>query len=208
MFNLGQYMEMTAPGSGVAEGLAVNDVREMEELSSQDLYETFDVHETEMIRDIQECIENNPDLKIDQWQELDIDEKERVLQNLEAKIAQIEGRVPCEVRIEHMEGKHGYAIPARGLIVISSSDASVETISGLREVVDTVVHEGRHAYQYQNVYGVRTEMNDAKYNGWVSNYASGYLTAEEYGMKAYLSQPLEADAWAFAERTVSQISFR
>ena len=49
MFNLGQYMEMTAPGSGVAEGLAVNDVREMEELSSQDLYETFDVHETETI---------------------------------------------------------------------------------------------------------------------------------------------------------------
>ena len=173
------------------------------------LYESFDVREMEMIQDIRDCVESDERLKLENWQELDMDARQETLQGLENRIAAIESRNPLNIVVEDMgPSLCGYMNQAEGIIAINTTEIMDDSISGLRELVDTVVHEGRHAYQHENVFGVRTEQNDAKFMGWVSNYQTGYLDSETYGQELYLLQPLEADAWAFAGATVSGLDFR
>ena len=173
------------------------------------IYEHFDVNEMQTIHEIQDVIDGTDELKIDNWTELNIEQKGEVLQNLENKLAEIESRQPLRVIVEDMPaGTCGSTDLENNIIRINTSEVADNSLSGLREVVDTVVHEGRHAYQYQNVFIQRTEVNDAKFNGWVDNYQTGYLTQDMFGYDAYRSQPLEDDAWHFAEQTVSTLSFR
>lgn len=183
--------------------------QEVDEAEPQGLFERFDVHEREMISDIQTCIDCDENLKIDKWPELTLEERCEALQNLENNVAEIESRLPMFVMVEDLPfHESGYADCKNGLIVIARHELEDDSISGLREVVDTIIHEGRHSYQYQNVFINRTEINDDKFQGWNDNYKYGYLSQEEFGYFAYRFQPLEADAWAFAKQTVSGLSFR
>lgn len=191
------------------EGIDDFTVQEIAEPEPKDIYESFEFKELEMIIDIQTCIECNENLKIDRWSELTLEERCDILQSLENDVAAIESRLPMFVMTQTLPfGQCGYADCEKGVIVIAESELADNSISGLREVVDTIIHEGRHAYQYQNVFMNRTEINDDKFQGWRDNYKYGYLSQEQFGYFAYRFQPLEADAWSFAEKTVSGLSFR
>lgn len=173
------------------------------------IYEHFDVNEMQTIHEIQDVIDGTDELKIDNWAQLTVEQKGEVLQNLENQIARIESRKPLQLIVEEMPaGRSGVTNALENTIRINSLDVEDNSLAGLRDIVDTVVHEGRHAYQFQNVYVQRTEANDAKFNGWLSNYQTGYLTQDMFGYDAYRAQPLEDDAWHFADKIVSTLSFR
>lgn len=67
------------------------------------------------------------------------------------------------------------------------------------DALDTIFHEGRHAFQHAAVnephkHGVTSEQARI----WDDNFKH-YLTSEKFGYDRYYNQPVEADAFSFAE---------
>ena len=67
------------------------------------------------------------------------------------------------------------------------------------DVLDTLIHEGRHAYQDYNLNVRETHPRHGEVANWNLNEFYGYQDVENCGFKAYAMQPMETDARAFAE---------
>ena len=69
----------------------------------------------------------------------------------------------------------------------------------ISETVDTIAHEGRHAYQHYAIKHPMFHSNVEEVASWRNNNIPGnYLSAEKYGQARYKAQPIEADAWTYA----------
>lgn len=91
------------------------------------------------------------------------------------------------------------------LIVINSDVIESNSFNDYREALDTLVHEGRHAYQNYNLYEREVHPRGGDISNWKLNeFSYGYQDAEHFGFKAYALQPLEADARAFAEDVLNE----
>ena len=152
---------------------------------------------TEALRDIQE-------LRPEAWQGLDETQRMNAIRQVESRMAEVQRRPPVEVKIEQMKpGMYG------------GYDRSDRTIHINREhlcsgdsakVLDTAVHEGRHAYQHYAVEHPGFHPNSAEVKAWDWNLQPGnYRTVEKNGPRAYMEQPVEADAWAYAGRIVPNV---
>jgi hypothetical protein len=152
---------------------------------------------TEAIRDVQE-------LRPEVWRGLDDAQRLEVLREVESRMAEIQGRPPVEVKVEPMEpGVYGGYNREDGIVRISQEHLRSNKPE---EVLDTVVHEGRHAYQHYAVEHPGFHPNQAEVEAWDWNTQSGhYLRPEIVGQRAYVQQPVEADAWAYAGRIVRNV---
>ena len=149
-----------------------------------------------------------PELSFKHWKELDIDEKTELLCEFERKIAQIEMRHPLTVIHEATPpGVEGYFDGKK--IVISDRTLGSSDIKAYREVLDTLFHEGRHAYQFHNVFVGRTERSDELLRAWEVNLKElGYQPSNSYrtlGFQHYFCQTVELDARLFAESAVRKL---
>ena len=130
------------------------------------------------------------------WGQLDETERLQVLQDVENRMAAIQGRPPVSIKAEPMEpGVYGGYVRGEGIILGQEHLTSDD----IHEITDTIVHEGRHAYQD---YAVQTPdfLADVELvELWRDNW-NNYLTAEEYGQELYALQPIEADAWEYGAR--------
>ena len=149
-----------------------------------------------------------PELSFKHWKELDIDEKTELLCEFERKIAQIEMRHPLTVIHEATPpGVEGYFDGKK--IVISDRTLGSNDIKAYREVLDTLFHEGRHAYQFHNVFVGRTERSEELLRAWEVNLKElGYQPSNSYrtlGFQHYFCQPVELDARLFAESAVRKL---
>ena len=97
-------------------------------------------------------------------------------------------------------GVYGGYVRGEGIVLGQEHLAS----NDIREITDTIVHEGRHAYQDHAVqtpgFLADTELTESWRDNW-----DNYLTAEEYGQELYASQPIEADAWEYGARITDAI---
>lgn len=158
--------------------------------------------QAEEIRDIFYEI---PDLSFENWQNLDLEQRVEVLNQFEEKIAEIEMRPPLPVVYESMpSGTYGYYDGTK--LAISDAQLSSNTYDDYREMLDTLFHEGRHAYQYYNLGVQRTEQSDELFNSWdVNENKIGYQSAASAGFYRYYTQPVEVDARVFAETVLKKI---
>jgi hypothetical protein len=145
-----------------------------------------------------------PEIQPETWQNLNESERIAALQNVESQMANIQGRPVSEVRsTEAGPGAFGYFDPNSGQINIGSYALQNEPV---QENVDTVVHEGRHAYQDYAVKHPGFHPNQAEVDAWRENMLPGnYLSAQEYGQELYQSQPIEADAWQYGNSIASGV---
>jgi hypothetical protein len=131
-------------------------------------------------------------LRPENWQAASETERLAALQQTEASMAHIQGRPAVDVASEPMSsGTYGY-FDGQSMHVNSDWVQS----NDVAENVDTVVHEGRHAYQQYAVDHPGFHANQAEVDAWRDNF-SNYLSAEDYGQELYQGQPVEADAWAY-----------
>lgn len=158
--------------------------------------------QAEEIRDIFYEI---PELSFENWQNLDMDRRADVLNQFEEKIAAIEMRTSLPVAHEAMPaGRYGYCDGQK--LVLSDSQLASNTYDDYREVLDTLFHEGRHAYQFYNLGVQRTEQSDELLQSWDSNLNKlGYQNAASVGFYRYYTQPVEVDARLFAETVIKKI---
>ena len=185
-----------------------------------------DKKQVEMISEYMTSIE---DIHFEKWKDLSMEEKLETLNNMEQTIAKIEHRPAVPIFFEKMEGMFGYQEHnpldvSKDKIAINSYviEASEFNPGLLDEVLDTLIHEGRHRYQHYNVEERLVHESVAEVNSWRENfeergYADGspisvhligpYSYTNDYlgmvGERLYYYQPSEIDARNFASDVMS-----
>ncbi|MDE6794674.1 MAG: hypothetical protein K2J63_05145 [Muribaculaceae bacterium] len=155
----------------------------------------------EQIKQLGDYLADVPEFRYDVWKELNIDERYKALQLAEFKIAEIEHRDPCTMRIESLgEGYYGYYRPIDKSITLNVDYLMSNSLEDYKNTLDTLIHEGRHAYQDYNMNDREVHPREGEVNMWKWNENTiGYKDAFLCGMEAYAMQPVETDARAFAE---------
>lgn len=162
-----------------------------------------DIEQVEQISEVMQGIEG---LDYDSWKNLTVDERLHVLQELENKVAEIEHRPASDVKMKDLGDPSvhkGYCQQNlwgnNSTLTLNSQCLSDSSMSEYFESLDTVIHEGRHAYQNYNL--EQREVNSDSYSTseWRQNMEDGYKSPEIYGFRAYWTQPVEVDARAFAQ---------
>lgn len=137
------------------------------------------------------------EIKPEIWEGLGENERLSTLQNIENQMAGIQERdnvpVIADANLADNEfgGYNGSEIRINQNHLMGDQPAD--------EMVDTIVHEGRHAYQDYAVNNPGVIKDNEVVNQFEENMQPGnYLTANEYGQSAYKNQPIEADAFNYA----------
>lgn len=135
------------------------------------------------------------------WQQLDSKARVEVLQEVEARMADIQGRPTVPVTSEELAPTIFGGFDGR---IIRLNAAHLENDMPVEEFINTIVHEGRHAYQEYATNNPGFVADDNVVSSWMEN-RKNYLLAEDYGQEIYISQPLEADAWRFANQITNAL---
>lgn len=169
-----------------------------EEISPLYLEAPQDGIQIEEISDVMSCTEG---LEYSEWKELSFEERMEVLQEVEFKIAEIAHRPPCHVSSKSLgEDHYGSYTPGTSNLVVNSDVISSNSFADYKETLDTLIHEGRHAYQDYNLNEREVHPRSGDVSNWRLNEKHyEYQDVAHYGFKAYALQPVEADARAFAE---------
>ncbi len=164
--------------------------------------------DVEQISQIGDYLADVEELKFENWRKLSPEERQTVLQMVEYKIAEIEHRNPCQLNYRDMPyGSLGYFDPMTKEITLNSRYVNSDEFVGYEETLDTLIHEGRHAYQDYNMKEREVHPREGEVNMWKWNeYEIGYQDAMLCGFEAYAMQPVETDARAFAEDVLKSYS--
>ncbi|MDO4197074.1 MAG: hypothetical protein Q4D33_13120 [Prevotellaceae bacterium] len=163
----------------------------------------------EQVKQISECMSEIEGTRYEEWQCMSPQERLEAMQKVENAAAEVAHRPACEVKGESLgEGYFGYFDPNSKSITLNTDylDGSYECY---KDTLDTIIHEGRHAYQHYNVDERQVHPSDGDCTNWSKNLHEnmwgmfpeniGYQSPQEVGFERYWMQPVEADARAFAE---------
>lgn len=166
------------------------------------------IGETEMqIREASDRLRSMPELQSENWQSLDTSQRLETLQNVESSMAEIQGRPVLPVIATEMPLNTYGQFDGEKIQINASTIGGNEMPVG--EFVDTIVHEGRHAYQYYAIDHPDFIQDSTLVQNWAENLEPGnYLSPNEYGQELYANQPVEADAWNYASRIISGMESR
>lgn len=170
---------------------------------------------------IAEAMHGTKELDFEVWGSLSPEEQLDVLNKLEQRFAYIQHR-PAEViqtaafSDSRVIGNHNYSTKH---ITINQSifDRSATNPEVFNEMLEALIHEGRHAYQNYNVYDRMVHTSAAQVDSWRENFNKwGYepgtpivvpiigkiaITNDELkklGYRLYYYQPVEIDARNYA----------
>ena len=191
--------------------------------SSEHLEFLTDLEMTESIADYLETVE---ELKFDKWVTLSIEQKAKLLNDIEQNIASIEHRPALRVELEDLEPRSfGYQDQDNHKIVLNSRMVGFNSVPMHREVIDTIVHEGRHAYQHYHVDVKCIHESAAEVATWRENFydpeykyyqSTGQRIMIRYNdgsvhnvdFRLYYQQPVETDARNFAKDVMIRLEER
>lgn len=192
----------------------------IDSVEPKNIFDNFlDIKETEMApsmeiqaQEISEVFLEFPELKYDQWKELNMEEKIDVLQKFEYEIAKIEHREPILVRGSDLGNcVYGQYSPQTNDIQLNQELLASNMENDHTQIIQTYLHEGRHAYQFYNLLVERTEQNLELFNSWNVNLnVLGYNSGDYgiFGFEEYYTQPIEVDARVFAETVINKLNLR
>ena len=69
------------------------------------------------------------------------------------------------------------------------------------QILDTLIHEDRHAYQHWSIVTPGFHTDPGEVRAWADNWEH-YLDPKEVSFRRYRSQPIENDAFSFAESVI------
>lgn len=127
------------------------------------------------------------------WRKLSVDQRFEVIQKLEEYYAKQQGRNACQVVAIEDEESLGYYYQNK----IHINKTKLLQDETAYEAVNTVIHEGRHAFQEYALKNSPSQISQEELNKWKVNFTSGYLNS----VPDYWFQAIEKDAndYAFAE---------
>ncbi len=160
----------------------------------------------EQIESISDVLSDCEHLSFEEWGKLEVSERIEVLDSLEKQIAGIERRPPCPISASSMgEGVLGGYNPATKRIELNENmiEVSGNSYAMYNEVLDTLIHEGRHAYQDYNVNTNEVHSRHSEVESWAETMGGGKWeywgdTSSLLGQRLYEQQSIEIDARNFA----------
>ena len=192
--------------------------------SMQSWYEMTEiVTDLEMTEGIAEYLETVDELKYENWCKLSLSERAAVLNRIEQNVAAIEHRPALKVELEQMKPRSlGYQCAAENKIVLNTLYVGANSRDQHREVIDTIIHEGRHAYQHYNTNVKTIHESVSEVRTWYENfynpeykyYHSGTQkilipyhdgTIHDVDYRLYYYQPVEIDARNFAHDVLAKL---
>lgn len=136
-------------------------------------------------------------------------QRERILEKIEEKQAKKLGRKTLPLVINDDPNWHCYgsfeATP-NGKRILKLSINLIDNPKLRYHALETILHEGRHAYQYEQITKKKISMFNFKAKKWRANY-SGYISSLE-DRTIYSMQPIERDAQKYAINQMEKHSFR
>lgn len=163
------------------------------------------------IERISDILKDCSALRFQSWRALSSEDRMQVLNSLEKDIARIEHRRPVPVyAVPLREGNWGGYDPTDKTITINSAylDDSSQNPEIFKEILDTLIHEGRHAYQDYNMNEREVHPRHSEIDSWRENESRGYYggDASELGARLYRFQPQEIDARQFAQDVIEKLN--
>lgn len=156
------------------------------------------------IERIREALTGCKDIMYENWISLELRDKEKVLNSLEKQLAKIEHRPSCQIKLTPLSNEQwgGYN-PVTNDITINSFYAGKSDLATYYEVIDTLIHEGRHAYQDYNVSVLEVHPRHSEVESWAETMHGGKWEywgdcSTELGQRLYEQQSIEIDARNFA----------
>ena len=166
----------------------------------------------EQVNEAVRRLEEVEGLKPDNWEKLGGSGRLKVMQEAENIMAEVGHREACEVKSVPMTGGQlGYYDPNTSTInlredLLLSNDKEAYQVN-----LDTLFHEGRHAYQAYNTEVREVHPNHSAIEEWRTNsqqYQSGessFFDFKKVGFKLYWNQPVEYDARVFAGNMLDKL---
>ncbi|RCX07128.1 hypothetical protein DFR58_1592 [Anaerobacterium chartisolvens] len=140
------------------------------------------------------------------WKNLNNEEKEQALQAIENEMASRQNRAPCLVMRYDMGGQdNGFFLRGKytnddRIIHINSNQYGDDP----DKMLEAVIHEGRHAYQYDAVEGRVNHDNKEEVKLWEDNLKGKYIGPKQ-NPEQYRNQPVEKDAFAFGREQAKKV---
>lgn len=182
------------------------------------------LYDSELTKEIASEIKNMNGLRYENWITLSEGQKLGLLNGVEQTQARIEHRNAMTVELEDMPMDYfGYQDSNNNRIVLNRAHILSDNPYLHRESIDTIVHEGRHAYQHYNVEVRTIHESEAEVESWRQNFSdSEYGYYQSRGQKIYIPledgsveemsdrrlyeyQPVETDARNFASDVMSKL---
>ena len=161
--------------------------------------------------EIREAFLDIPELRYENWVELNGEQRVAALNELEQQVAEIAMRDPVDVQMEVFDKNTLMGTFDGTTLRIADHSLMDNSYEGYKETLDTLFHEGRHAYQDYNLYVERVEQSQELVDSWkVNNVDLGYdngdrLIFKDRGYLEYYTQPVEVDARVFAETVINEL---
>ena len=149
------------------------------------------------------------DFQAAHWDGYSLEERISILQAIERVEAGNAGRPEAKIVTKELDADTGgYYNHAYGIIVMNQLTVST---SDFWEILDVLFHEQRHAYQYAVVESVNWKAAGVENNAYFALARSWRDNQKDYircaddrsNLDAYLEQPIEKDAYAYAEERVA-----
>lgn len=182
------------------------------------------LYDSEVSKEIATELGSMEGLRYENWTHLSENEKLELLNDVEQTQAALERRDAMTVEFEDLpRNTFGYQDADNNKIVINRAHIQSDHPFYHREAIDTIIHEGRHAYQHYNVDIRTTHESDAEVASWRENfYDPKYGYYHSQGQKMYIPvgdgtyqemsdnrlyeyQPVEIDARNFASDVMSKL---
>ena len=173
----------------------------------------------EQIQQISDAMSDIKELQQSNWEKLDVNQRVETLNVLERRIAEIAHRPDCPIYIENKGsiticdgealGKLGGYNPESKDIAINSELVKSNNPVALYEILETVVHEGRHAYQDYNVNECEVHPRHSEVVSWSETMEGGKWgysggSSSLLGQRLYEQQSVEIDARNFASDVLAK----
>lgn len=149
-------------------------------------------------RGIVESLGEVEGIRPERWESANSEERLGALNEVEQRMAEHQGRPAVEVRIQEAGGGSFGFYDHDGKRIFVGSYALAH--AGAQENVDTIVHEGRHAYQYHAVEHPGFHPDENEVAAWRENLKPENYVRFEEDPELYANQPVERDAWAYGRR--------
>jgi hypothetical protein len=139
-------------------------------------------------------------LHLEKWREGDVSDRKAALEQIDKRLAEFQGRpeVAIKYRDDLEDYEAGYYNPNTGEMHINLRDVLDDNPY---EAVNTVAHEGRHAYQVHATRhdGFHHDVDEVE--RWRDNFRPGnYIRTEDgFSQEDYENQPVEADAFSYGD---------
>ena len=145
--------------------------------------------------------------KLRKWKNYTPEKRHAVLQALEKKLAKEQGRKPIDVIIHENPNWHCYGMfTAKGngeKKLLIHEDLLLD--QRLRfHALETIIHEGRHAMQYEKVFGKNLKWYEFKYKRWRDNWQGYFSSAEDSTI--YNNQEIERDAQSYTIKKLQKLA--